>query len=93
MVNAASSAKLYHELNLIEKKLRDGVRHQGMFLLLLSSWWFLFIFKTLKQTYKGCLWQIPWGTALSADAGSWSWIREDNDAVRSSEKHRTCWQV
>jgi len=54
MLNTASSAKLYHELNLTEKKLRDGVRHQGMFLLLLSSWWFLAIFKTRKQTYKGC---------------------------------------
>jgi hypothetical protein len=33
----ASSARLYHELNLIEKKLWDGIFYQGMFLLLLSS--------------------------------------------------------
>jgi hypothetical protein len=35
--NAASSAKLYHELNLIEKKLEDGIKYQGESLLLLSS--------------------------------------------------------
>jgi hypothetical protein len=55
--NAASSAKLYPELNLMEKKLCDGIRYQGHFHLLIIKIVYLHrykkTFKEQKQTYKG----------------------------------------